>query len=282
MWMMRFGRHTVQGDRSWRAYAMAISLAIVPAAAAGPLSLDFPSEESSQTCFGVTAPLGGGGGGACFMADDELVETFTGVVPAGVFFTRSRWTFRMDDLTSVPTVNTFDVEINGVTVGSYSTIGNNGDPSLRTLELSFDHEPIEGPDVTLRIVATSTVPPGLSSWNWFAGGGVQLLPPTDDFNCYAAKDLKNPKFQKLTGVSLADFFGSVEARVNKPAFLCLPVDRDGGGTVQQAASVCCYKTKAPKLSSKTALTTTDALGSLQVRIAKPKLLCVPCQSAVAP
>jgi len=280
MWMVPVTKTTPMRGRLSGAAALTLALALAMTMArdtqAGTVSLDYPSEDAVRTCFGTSAPLGVGGGAECFNADDDLVETFAGVVPAGASFTRTRLQFRMDDYTAAPTVNTFDVEINGVVVGSYSTIGNSGNPSLRTLDLTFEHAPIVGPDVTLRIVATSTVAPGLSSWNWFAGGGVTLIPAMDDFSCYKAKDLKNPKFQKMSGVSLVDQFATRDASLKKPAFVCVPVNRDGSGTVQTTA-ICCYKSKEPKPGSKTDVTTEDTLGTLDVRVVKAKMLCLPCQ-----
>jgi hypothetical protein len=262
------------------ALALALTMATAGGTRAGTISVEFPSVASTRTCQGNTLPLGDTGGSRCWTAGEDLVETFTGVLPAGASFTRTRLQFRMDDYTLAPTVNTFDVELNGVVVGSYSTIGNGGNPSLRTLDLTFEHAPIAGPDVTLRIVATSTVEPGLDSWTWFPGGGVTLIPAMDDFSCYGAKDLKNPKFQKIDGVSLEDELSTRDASLKKPLFVCLPVNRDGSGSVQTTA-ICCYQSKEPKLASKTDLTTGDTLGTLDIRVAKPKMLCLPCQVSPA-
>lgn len=102
----------------------------------------------------------------------------------------------------------------------------------------------------------------------------------DDFSCYSAKDLKNPKFEKIDGVSLEDALATRDASLKKPAFVCLPVNRDGSGTIQTTA-ICCYQSKEAKLASKTDLTTNDMLGTLDVRVAKPKMLCVPCQVSSA-
>lgn len=284
MWMMTGAGRRRQGFLSVTG-VLTVALALTVAAArdthAGPISVEFPSTGSLRTCQGSTLALGDTGTMRCWTAGEDLVETFTGILPAGASFTRTRLQFRMDDYTDAPTVNTFDVEINGVVVGSYSTIGNSGNPSLRTLDLTFEHAPIAGPDVTLRIVATSTVAPGLNSWTWFAGGGVTLTPAMDDFSCYGAKDLKNPKFQKINGISLEDQLAMRDASVKKPVFVCLPVNRDGSGTVQTTA-ICCYKSKEPKLGSKTDVTTDDTLGTLDIRVAKAKMLCVPCQVSSMP
>lgn len=135
------------------------------------LSLEFPSGDSLRNCQGSTVPLDQTGGQRCWTEGEDLVKTFTGTIPAGASFTRTRLQFRMDDHTDPPTVNTFNVEINGVVIGSHSTIGNGANPTLRTLDLTFDHAPIVGPDVTLRIVATSTVGGG-----WARGSGSPAAP----------------------------------------------------------------------------------------------------------
>ena len=263
------------------AVLLGVVLAPRAALAASTLALSYPSAGSTETCGGFTTPLGVGGGGVCFQSGDELTETFTAVVPAGTFFTRSRWQFTMDDLTGAGSVNTFDVQVNGVVVGSFTSIGNGGNPdSLRTFDLRFEHAPIQGPDVTLRIVATSTVPMGLSSWNWFPGGTVTFVPVTDEFACYGSKDLKAPKFTPLAGIALEDDLGTNAASLKKPSLVCLPTSRNASGT-QQSLGICCYATKAAKLPAKVNLSTEDTFGSLSVQVKKPSLLCVPCRAATS-
>ena len=133
--------------------------------------LDYPSEDAvkSGVCNG---PLGAGGGGVCFNAGDTLTETFldTGLGSA----VTSRWQFSMSDFTAAGVNNDFDVFINGIVIGSFGCLGVGAGQTILDFDITFDHAAIAGDDYTLQIVATTTVPPGLSSWNWIAGGSVTL------------------------------------------------------------------------------------------------------------
>jgi hypothetical protein len=151
-----------------------LAAAMAPAWA-GPISLEFPSSDSISGGPTGGGMLGGGGGGLHFITGDDLTETFsdTGLGSA----TQSHWQFSMSDFTPASVDNTFDVEINGAVVGSFTlNAAAHTGSTTETFDLLFDHAAISGPDYTLRMVATSTVPPGLSSWNWFPGGTVTLVP----------------------------------------------------------------------------------------------------------
>lgn len=129
-----------------------------------PNQLEFPSADS-ETSVG---PLGAGGGGAMFIAGQEISETFNapGIAP----FTESQWVFSMSSCVDPTVVNTFDVFINGVLIGEYQYQNPAAGTVTIDFDLTFQHPAITGPDYTLTIVATSTVPPGLCSWNWFPDG----------------------------------------------------------------------------------------------------------------
>jgi len=58
---------------------------------------------SARPLFG---PLGGGGGGGCFQAGDNLSQTFVGTGQASAI--SSAWNFQMSDFTALGVVNTFD------------------------------------------------------------------------------------------------------------------------------------------------------------------------------
>jgi len=146
---------------------------------ASAIDLEFPSADSISGGPTGSGPLGAGGGGRHFIAGDDLTETFLGTGLSSA--THSRWQFSMDDFTDVGVLNTFDIQINGVTVGSFDFTGVGVFSTVVDFDLSFDHAPIagsggSGDDFTLRMVATSTVPPGLASWNWFPGGTTTLIP----------------------------------------------------------------------------------------------------------
>ena len=139
---------------------------------AAPVILGFPSPASISGGPTGTGPLGAGGGGVHFIAGDDLTQTFLGTGLASA--TSSHWVFSMDDYTSGGVLNTFDALINGIVVGGFSFVGDGVGSTIVPFDLLFLHAPIAGDAYTLRMVATSTVPPGLASWNWFPGGTVTL------------------------------------------------------------------------------------------------------------
>ncbi|MCA8961622.1 MAG: hypothetical protein KDC38_13955 [Planctomycetes bacterium] len=134
------------------------------------IDLEFPSQDS-MTSSGL---LGPGGGGVFFISGQDIDETFLGTALSAA--SESHWVFSMSTCTDPSVVNTFDCLINGVVVGSYDMVFPPAGSGISTvvIDVEFTHAPIAGPDYTLRIVATSTVPPGLCSWNWFPGGTVTL------------------------------------------------------------------------------------------------------------
>jgi hypothetical protein len=67
--------------------------------------LGFPSPTSTRACGGITQSLGAGGGGICFNAADNIVQTSTG---------SPEWQFSMSDFTAAGVHNTFALLINSV------------------------------------------------------------------------------------------------------------------------------------------------------------------------
>lgn len=106
--------------------------------------------------------------------------------------------------------------------------------------------------------------------------------PLDAFQCYKAKDLKSPKFVAQKGVGVDDQFGSASIDVKKPFMVCAPASVNGGAVENEDAHVCCYKSKGPKLSPAESVETTDAFGTLQLRLSKSKTFCTPCTKALLP
>ena len=96
------------------------------------------------------------------------------------------------------------------------------------------------------------------------------------YQCYRARDLKDPKFEKVEGVALADSVAATSTDLKKPFQVCLPVSRDGMGVPDRLNALCCYKQKAPKPKPAPELRTEDALGELSVQLKKPDTLCLPC------
>ena len=144
----------------------------VGSVSATPITLDFPSSDSIVGGPTGSGFLGAGGGGVHFVAGDSLTETFIGTGLAVV--DSSRWIFDMSDFTAADVNNTFDLLINGTVIGDFAFLGLGQGSSTHSFDLSFTHAAIAGDDYTLSMVATSTVPPGLASWNWLAGGTVTL------------------------------------------------------------------------------------------------------------
>lgn len=107
-------------------------------------------------------------------------------------------------------------------------------------------------------------------------------PGTDDYQCYGVKDLKQPPFEKIEGVSLEDELTTASADLLKVASVCAPVDRNHAGIVDPLTYRCCYKVKAPKLVSKPTVSATEALQDSTLELRKASTVCVPCRLSVAP
>ena len=102
-----------------------------------------------------------------------------------------------------------------------------------------------------------------------------------NFVCYKGKDLKQPKFVATTLALIDDQFGSrSDVDVKKPAMLCSPASVDGQAAVEPGAHLACYRTKPGKLAAPVRAEMSDALGTVQVELAKTTLLCVPAAAAV--
>lgn len=157
------------------ALAALIGWLVIPTpASAASITLAFPSSTSSLVCGSVNNPLGPGGGGVCSAAGGSLTQTFSAT---GLTSTNSsQWAFGMSDYTAAGVVNSFAVDINGTQVGTYSFTGT-GTHGTHSFDLTFTSTSIAGPDYTLSLVATSTVPLGDGSWDWLPGGSVTLNDP---------------------------------------------------------------------------------------------------------
>ena len=102
-------------------------------------------------------------------------------------------------------------------------------------------------------------------------------PTLDDYKCYKAKDLHNPRFTPIPGQSIGDQFATDSGDVKKPAFVCIPAEvPSGAGLMNPTAYQCCYKLSAPKLDPGVDLSIVDGFGSLDLEIKKPSLVCRPC------
>ena len=104
----------------------------------------------------------------------------------------------------------------------------------------------------------------------------------DHYQCYKAKDLKNPKFAKQLGVSVADQFTTATIDLKKLDMVCAPTDKNGSGVVDEATHLCCYKSTGPQLSNAEDVETEDQFGRLQLQLKKSKMLCAPCTKDLLP
>lgn len=135
-------------------------------------------------------------------------------------------------------------------------------------ELRVDPVPPGSTGFFLDNLRTTTAPP-------------EPLPPPGPFQCYKAKDLKDPRFDPRD-VTLADQFGAGTAAVKKPIMMCNPADKNGEGITDPVAHLCCYKIKGNKLPTPAEVETSDQFGDLRLRVKSPKMLCEPCTKAAAP
>jgi hypothetical protein len=148
--------------------------AVASQARADYISVIFPAQTSTtySKATGKFAILGAGGGGAHYTAGDYVQQTYAGNGLASTNL--SHWMFDMSDHTAAGVVSSFDLQINGTTVGS---IGFTSDGVLQQhhFDVIFSSlKSIAGPNFTLKIVATSTVPQGKGGWNWYPDGQVML------------------------------------------------------------------------------------------------------------
>lgn len=133
----------------------------------------------------------------------------------------------------------------------------------------------------------SSTPLGMPLSTACPDGAVTVVEPPvlDHFKCYKAKDLKNPKFEATT-VSLSDQFGVNDGmfEVKKPFLFCAPADKNGEGIANPVDHLACYKVKGPKLdkADRPSVEVENQLGTLQLEVKKPFLLCVPSTKTVIP
>ncbi len=104
---------------------------------------------------------------------------------------------------------------------------------------------------------------------------------TDHFQCYKVSVSKNtPKFNPVLGVALGDQFGTMTVDVKKPAYLCLPVDKNGEDPTAptDAGNLMCYKVKQTdlvKFAKLTGIFVNNQFGPETLDAKKPAQLCLP-------
>jgi endonuclease/exonuclease/phosphatase family metal-dependent hydrolase len=109
--------------------------------------------------------------------------------------------------------------------------------------------------------------------------------PLDSYKCYKAKDQKSPKFEKQS-VSLSDQFGINDGLfdVKKPFLVCNPTAAVDVPLANPLDHLVCYKVKGPKLApeDRPRVEVLNPLGTTQLEVVKPFVLCVPSAQTVFP
>jgi hypothetical protein len=75
-------------------------------------------------------------------------------------------------------------------------------------------------------------------------------------------------------VRLKDQFGSTEARVVKPVYLCNPVQKNDQPIKDERTHLVCYQIVGPKQANK-AVRVVNQFGTQPLKVTAPQLLCVP-------
>src|SRR5262249_43034255 len=112
----------------------------------------------------------------------------------------------------------------------------------------------------------------LAAW---VSSAAAFSPTADHYLCHQVKDLKNPKFVAIAGVSVFDQTLPTLCDVKKPYLLCNPADKNGSGINDPSTHYCCYKTKCISAAAVTYFIS-DQFGVHGVQTKKPKFLCNPC------
>lgn len=105
----------------------------------------------------------------------------------------------------------------------------------------------------------------------------------ENFKCYKAKDLKNPKFGGGAALLSNRFAssGTVSSAIMNPVRVCNPAST-GSPVVNQAAHLLCYKVKDFSGFAGAEVTTQNALGGLRLKVKKATMLCMPSTLVVLP
>lgn len=112
-----------------------------------------------------------------------------------------------------------------------------------------------------------------------AGSGFCL----DHFKCYQGKDLKNPKFVKVTAINTSDqLVANQLVDAKKLKYVCAAVDVNGAGIENPNAYLSCYQVIAPTLSPRPALEVSTQFQMSHFEAKKGKLICLPSTLAELP
>jgi subtilisin-like proprotein convertase family protein len=151
-------------------------------------------------------------------------------------------------------------------------------PSVASLPLSgFDGEDAAG-TWTLAVSDRAGGDTGtLNAWS------LELTLETwNDYECYKAKDLKQPTFTAVQDVPMTTTLQADLVDVKKPNVVCLPADKQGAGVSDPAIAHCCYKAKGTALKPAAGVQVSDDFGTHQLGLTKAGLVCVPCSVQTLP
>jgi len=108
----------------------------------------------------------------------------------------------------------------------------------------------------------------------------------DNYRCLKARLTRGtggfPRDLKAQPLSLSDQFGARIVFLRKPAELCLPTEKNGGGIKNPQAHLVCYKIKADPRTSATGVQVKSSLGALTLDLGREAELCVPSLKNLPP
>jgi hypothetical protein len=113
-------------------------------------------------------------------------------------------------------------------------------------------------------------------------GGLNVCPSIDHYKCYQGKDLKDPKFNKITVNTSDQIILSEAVEVKKLKFVCAPVDKNGEGINDPDTHLACYQIKAPNLGAQPSVEVDSQFQTSRFRLKKGKLICLPATKTVLP
>ncbi len=101
----------------------------------------------------------------------------------------------------------------------------------------------------------------------------------DNYRCLRARLTRGaggfPRDLKAQPLSVSDQFGARTVFLRKPAELCLPTDKNGGGIENPQVHLVCYKIKVDPRTSETGVQVKSSLGELALDLKREAELCVP-------
>ena len=111
-----------------------------------------------------------------------------------------------------------------------------------------------------------------------SGPAAPLDPPmVDHYQCYKVRGDR----RRVPGIAVEDQFGTDVTAVKKPRRLCLPVDKNGEGILDNAARLMCYQTKpGPRVNKEVWFANQFGGGIVEARRARE--LCVPVEPDECP